>query len=344
MRVLIAGSIKEYAIERYYIRYLKEWGAEIFYFASADSVSGFRTKNVWTRILFRTGIYRGYEPVNRELIKMAGDLKPDIIWIFKGMEIYPSTLIHLKEGHFKLVNYNADHPFVFAGRGSGNSNVTQSVGLYDLHFCYNEGLRQRIAGEFRLPAVYLPFAFDLAREAYETAVHHTELKKICFIGNPDFIRVEMLLKLSKSGFEVDVYGHGWNRTRLAIRKNIRIHEAVYGQEYWNKLRQYRVQLNIFRKHNLGSHNMRTFEVPAVGGIQLSPFSGEQAGFFEENKEIFFYHHIGELEDKCRYLLELPDREANGIREAARWRSTTSGYTYRDRGLLVYNTFKSAFGW
>jgi spore maturation protein CgeB len=154
----------------------------------------------------------------------------------------------------------------------------------------------------------------------------------------------MLLNLLKAGFEVDVYGHGWKRTRLAIRKNIRIHEAVYGQAYWNKLRQYRVQLNIFRKHNLGSHNMRTFEIPAVGGIQLTPFSEEQAGFFEENKEIFFYRDIGELEDKCRYLLDLPGKEVNAIREAARRRSATSGYTYRDRSLLVYNTFKSAFEW
>ncbi len=344
MRVLIVGSIKEYAIERFYIKYLKELGVEIFNYASADRVSGFRTQNVLTRILFRTGIHRGYVPVNRELIKMAGDLQPDIIWIFKGMEIYPSTLNQLKAGHFKLVNYNADHPFIFAGRGSGNRNVTHSVGLYDLHFCYHEGLRQRIASEFRLPAVYLPFAFDLSSEAYETAVRHTESKKICFIGNPDPIRVEILLNLLKSGFEVDVYGHGWNRTRLALKKGIGIQDAVYGQEFWNKLRQYRVQLNIFRKHNLGSHNMRTFEVPAVGGIQLTPFSEEQDGFFAENKEVFFYRDTGELEDKCRYLLDLPDREAYAIREAARRRSASSGYTYRDRGLLVYNTFKSAFGW
>ena len=344
MRVLILGSVKEYAIERFYIQYLKEWGAEVTCYASADKVDEHRSRNLLNRILFRIGINKGYTAVNNEMLTLARDLKPDIIWVFKGMEILPDTLKKIRRGNLKLVNYNPDHPFIFSGKGSGNTNVTQSVGLYDLHFCYHEGLRQQIAGRYQLPAVYLPFAFDLSIDGFEKATLHPERKKICFIGNPDRFRVDTILMLSRAGFEIDIYGHGWQRTKLALNINIGIYDAVYGQEFWNKLRQYRVQLNIFRKHNLGSHNMRSFEVPAVGGIQLTPFSEEQAGFFEENKEVFFYRHTGELEDKCRYLLDLPDREANAIREAARRRSATSGYTYRDRGLLVYNTFKNALGW
>jgi spore maturation protein CgeB len=149
--------------------------------------------------------------------------------------------------------------------------------------------------------------------------------------------------LAKNGFGVDVYGHGWDKTPLRKFPGINISDAVYGQGFWKRLRQYRVQVNIFRKHNAGSHNMRSFEIPAVGGIQLAPWSEEQADFFSEGKEIFFYRDEDDLLKQVKNLLLATAETANGYREAARKRSLDAHYRYQDRALTVYENFKILIG-
>jgi spore maturation protein CgeB len=85
--------------------------------------------------------------------------------------------------------------------------------------------------------------------------------------------------------------------------------------------------------------MRTFEIPAVGGIQLSPFSTEQAKFFEENKEIFLFKSDGQMISMSKKLLGMPGSEAEEIRKAARTRSINSPYSFEDRALTVYKSFQ-----
>jgi len=339
LKILLVGSNKHYAIERYYVKYFKELGAEVFHFPSADIVFDFHSKNIINKVLFHSKIYSAYGPVNRQLINVAHSFNPDIIWIFKGMEIYPETLNLLRKD-YKLVNYNPDHPFIIPGPGSGNANVTMNVGLFHLHFCYQRSLQQQIETEFGIQTVFLPFGFELSDDVYQSVKNTNEIKKVCFIGNPDKIRIETIKHIAEKGFEIDVYGHGWNKTNLKNHRNVTVSDAVYGSDYWSKLMQYRVQLNIFRIHNIGSHNMRTFEIPAVGGIQLAPYSKEQSLFFEEGKEIFLYKDDKSLLDKINTILALTTHETNIIRNNARQRSIISGYSYADRALLVFKTFKS----
>ncbi len=342
MKILLVGSNFKYGIEQYYIKHLREMGCEIIHYPAQDIIMQDRSRNIFTKILFKTGLHQGYRNINIKLIRIAEQEKPDVIWIFKGMEIFPETLMKLR-GNFKLANYNPDHPYIIAGSGSGNKNVTRSVGIYHLHFCYNSILQKQIESRFKIPAVFLPFGFELSSSEYTNACSRPEINKICFIGNPDKTRSGIISVLAKEGFEVDVYGHGWNRSALSRLKNVTRFDAVYGSEFWEKLRQYRVQLNIFRKHNIDSHNMRSFEIPAVGGIQLTPYSREQAGFFSGDNEVFFYKTFPDMLDKVKELTHFPADKIKFFRDAARARSVSSGYSYKDRALTVYENFKKLTG-
>lgn len=338
MKILLVGSDLPMSIERIYAKYLRELGAEVNHFTAPDMVFDWHSKKIINKVLFRTGINRGYASVNRQLTDIVYSWKPDITWVFKGMELYPRTLAALK-GKTKLVNYNPDHPYIIVSRGSGNKNVTDSVPLYDMHFCYHSGLIQKIRNQFNIPAVFLPFGFEMTEEDYEAAVGQPEINRICFLGNPDKIRESTILELADNGFAADVYGHGWDKTAVATNSAIKVHDAVYGEGFWKKLRQYRVQINIFREHNAGSHNMRTFEVPAVGGIQLLPYSEEQTAFFEDGREVFFYRNPQEMLEQAQRLLSLPAQQAHALRVAARKRSVESGYRYSDRARTVFENCK-----
>ncbi len=337
MKILIVGSKSDYAIERYYMKYLQELGAEVYHYPSADIIFNYHSKNLINKVLFKTKIKTNYHIVNIELINIAYKFKPDVILIFKGMEIFPETLNKLRKD-FMLANYNPDHPFIISGPGSGNNNVTEGVGLYHLHFCYQKSLQKQIENSFRIPTVFLPFAVETTDIEYRNPDDIEEIYRVCFQANPDQYRVNKLELLTESGIEVDVYGHGWEKTRLKFNKKVNIQEIATRSDFWKKNQEYRIQLNLFREHTLDSHNMRTFEIPAVGGIQLSPYSKEQEDFFKDGKEIFFFRDDKEMVTLAHRVMAFEKNKALEVRMAGRKRFMESGYTFADRANTVYDTF------
>jgi spore maturation protein CgeB len=339
MRILIVGSNLPWAIERHFVKYLIQNGADVSLYPAGDIVFDYHSRNIFNKLLFKTKLKTSYREVSDGLVDMANEFKPDVIWIFKGMEIYPKTLAVLKKQGFKLANFNPDHPFIISSRGSGNKNVSDSVGLYNLHFCYHLKLQKEIEERFNIPAIFLPFAYEDSELVYTDPNFIKEINRVCFQGNPDQYRIKIVSLLAANGFPVDVYGIGWEKTKLAKISNVQIHDIASRPDFWRKNQEYRLQLNLFRQYNVGSHNMRTFEIPAVGGIQLTEYSDEQAKFFKEDVEIFFFRNEKDLVDKVDKILKMSDSEIRSLRNNARKRSLTSGYSFADRALTVYNAFK-----
>ena len=76
--------------------------------------------------------------------------------------------------------------------------------------------------------------------------------------------------------------------------------------------------------------MRSFEIPAVGGIMLAPRSEEHLATFTEGKEAFYYASMDEAIEKILKILAFTPTESQRIRQQARDRSVQSGYSYTDR--------------
>jgi len=334
MKILVVGSDRIEALENPYVQYLRELGAEVAVFPAQTRFLDYYNKSILNKLAYRLGISDVLRRINQQLKERIGVLAPDIIWVFKGMEVFPSTLSWAKGRGIRLVNYNPDNPFLFSGRGSGNKHVTDSIGLFDLHFTYNQRVKEEFEKRFSMPVADLPFGFDIPESIYQQAVGEKEVLKLCFLGNPDKERAAFITRMAETGLPIDVYGNNWKE--FLRHENIGIFGAAYGVDFWKVLRRYRVQLNLMRPHNPDSHNMRTFEVPGVGGIMLAPLTREHAAFFEADKEVFFYSSLTEAVDKARQLIQMSDKGAEEIRTAARKRSLGSGYSYRDRSALVYD--------
>jgi spore maturation protein CgeB len=280
------------------------------------------------RLLFHSGLKTRYAYVNKRFAAETKNIDPDLIWIFKGMEIWPSTLEWARRKKIKLVNYNPDNPFLFTGKGSGNSNVTKSIPLYDLHFTYNLSVQHRLQSEFAMQTAFLPFGYELDDKLYTDCQQESEVPGVCFLGNPDRNRATFLQSLAHAGIDLCLYGHGWKK--YLDHPRISIFDPAYGDDQWKTLRKYRVQLNLMRIHNEDSHNMRTFEVPAVGGIMLAPDTPEHRLFFENRKEVFLFESLQDCITQIRNLLSLTAERVTTIRQDARSRSVQSGYSYRQR--------------
>jgi spore maturation protein CgeB len=289
--------------------------------------------------VYRIFPYEIQRKLNQQLLKDVSQFNPHILWIFKGMEIWPSTLRKIKKMGIKLVNYNLDHPFRYVSRGSGNRNVLKSIPVYDLHMTYSRTIKHELEQQFsEIRAAYLPFGYH--REVDAMVFSSEELLRICFIGHADQQRAAVISEILKAGQSVDLYGPGWKKYFPKGTAQVRCFEPVIGSNYWQTLRRYRVQLNLFRQHNVGSHNMRTFEIPAVGGIMLADYSEEQSSFFREGQEAFYFHSVPDLIQKARMIIQLSDDEAGKIRQNARTRCLDSNYAYDHRSREVIQLFKS----
>lgn len=330
LKLMLVGSDREDAIENFFVKHLRRQDVDLLFFPAHSLFHDYYYSSLLHKVLFRTGASGIYRSINRRFRQAVSDFHPDVIWVFKGMELFPGTLKWAKGRGIRLVNYNPDNPFIFSGKGSGNRNITRSVGLYDLHFTYSLDIRQQLEEKGYTPAALLPFGFEITGEEYDAAVAQEEILRTCFLGNPDALRADFIADIASKGIPIDVFGRDWNK--WLDHPSIRIFSPVYGPEMWKVLRRYRVQLNLMRVHNLDSHNMRSFEVPAIGGIMLAPDTREHRLFFEKDKEVFLYRTVSECADLAQKIMELPAGEAAQIRERARQRSLASGYSYEDRTL------------
>ena len=64
-----------------------------------------------------------------------------------------------------------------------------------------------------------------------------------------------------------------------------------------------MSLNILRDQNENSHNMKTFEIPAMGGLMITKRTKEQEYFFPENEACLMYQDLNELKTKIRKVLK-----------------------------------------
>jgi spore maturation protein CgeB len=330
MNLLIVGSDKIFAIENIYVKYLKENHDVTLFPAQSIFYDYYYQKGIIHKLLFKAGLSNIYRKINKLLVEKIRAVKPDVVWVFKGMEISPKTLQWIKSQGIKLVNYNPDNPFIFTGKGSGNSNVTNSIALYDLHFTYNHEIKERLKSEYHVAVEDLPFGFEISDVLFNEAQQQTEINKLCFLGNPDKERAALLTTIAASGIPLDVFGHDWKD--FITGSNVTIHPPVYADELWKTLRRYRVQLNMMRVHNQDSHNMRTFEIPGIAGIQLAPATTEHQQFFRQGEEIFLYKSPEDCIEQVKKILALSPEDANAIRRAAREKSVKQNYSYRGRAF------------
>lgn len=337
MRILMTASRSPTYLASEYRPALEAAGDSIIPHFGADERPS-KLPPIARRIVRRAYPHALWAPSNRDLLSSARAHKPDLVWLFKGVDVFPETVRTLRREGFHPVCYNADHPFEFFSRGSGNDNVTRSVPEYELFITFSRHIAGELAGRYPdLPTAVIPFGHAVDDATYESIAGTPEIVRVCFLGNPDRHRLQKIAALLDAGIEVDVYGYDWHKAGAKIAK-ARLLGPKLGLEMYRTLRQYRVQLNFLRPHNVNSHNMRTFEAPASGAIMLAEDTVEHREFFRPGHEAFYFSSDEELIAQARHLLSLSPEDATAIRTSARQRSVEQPFSYHERAALARQHF------
>lgn len=293
MKVLISGSFWHGSLEESYARAFEAIGWRVVRFdwgqiarAHPLATMAFADKLLRQRIGDRVGKW---------MTAAIEDTHPDFVLVVKGSTISPETLLAAKRilSDRPIVNFNPDSPWDPSNR---TKRLLQSIPIYDVHFTWNAKLQSEFINAGGKRVQYLPFAYDPVLHHPLTSGAEQPKYDAIFVGTYAPERDELLGTITKR--DVRIVGNGWQRAKY-IPKNWILSAAVYGDEALQVLRMGACAINILRPQNIGSHNMRTFEIPASARPMLTTRSEEQAHWFTEGTDVSCFDNAEELSSKIQ---------------------------------------------
>lgn len=290
--------------------------------------------SLWYRIAYHLFLYG--IPVrlpennneNAQIIQKVKEKDYDIVWIDKGITIFPETLKFIKAHSPRtiIVSYSPDN---MALRHNQSRQYVECVPLYD-HIITNKSY---ILDDMRrLGAKDVRFV----NNSYEKTFHHPRTLSdedrsriggdIGFVGSWEQERCDSILYLAKHGLNVRVWGGGKWLEYKGKYPNLTIEDkGLYSEDYSKSFQAFKISLCFLRKMNFDQQTTRTVEIPACGGFMMAERTDEHRAMFAEDKEAVYFSSNEELLEKCRYYLSHED-ERRQIASAGLTRCLTSDYS------------------
>lgn len=249
---------------------------------------------------------------NNELERIVLKNNYDYVFVMKGTDLKSTTLKHIKQAKpsLKLMCFNPDDPF---NKASSNDDIISSIPLYDYYCIWTKHLDAQLKAAGAQHIVYFPFGID--REIIYP-VTSSYAYDISFIGNGDAERQKLILGLNQEivkrdlDIKIHIFGSNWPISG----KQMEVHGQRNDNELLETIGATRINLNLLRKQNKNSINMRTFEIPAAHGFMMHEKSDEAESFFLPNDEVVYFDSIEDLMDKCMYYLENEDKRLSVIQK------------------------------
>ena len=334
--VLIVGEDVPGSLYRSYRRGFEQLGVEVQGYCpvQARDRGTLLSRSRVGRRLFGSRVAAEF---NERVCDELAAAKPGLTLVLKGEMFSAKTVQHLRAvTKSPVVNFYPDDPF---SRTRSNRLVFGPgvLASYDLCFTF----ARHLMGSYREAGVadvrYLPFARDPELHGpapgFEVPRH-----EIAFIGNLDAERIYWLEAIANH--DVVVFGE---HTRKALRRGSALRgmtflPAVYGAGFARAIRQGVIALNVMRRQNAMSHNMRSFESPACAAFTLSQRTPELVQLFREDDEIVCFGSPEELRSKVAHWLAAPPGARDAI--AARGFLRVEHDTYAKRAQAILEASRS----
>jgi hypothetical protein len=277
--------------------------------------------------------------LNRDLLALAADEQPDLVFVYRGTHVFPKTLCELRRvaPHTVLIGYNNDDPFSPRYPGWKWRHFLAGAPEYDLVLAY----RRHNLDEFKAAGarrVELLRSWFIPERNYPVELSSDDRRRfecdIVFVGHyePDG-RLEYLEEIVRRGWRLRIFGPGYEwddvirgSTLLRDQAPVRL---VWGQDYNRALCGGKVALCFLSRLNRDTYTRRCFEIPASGTVLLSEYSDDLAGLFEPDREAVFFRNAQEMCDKLEYLIA-EDTQRKMVADAGRRRVWKGGHDVLSR--------------
>jgi spore maturation protein CgeB len=341
VRILYIGQLWESGtcVER--MRVLEQLGFDILPFDTTPfATAGTRIER---SLIHRANIGRAIAHLNAKLSATTKKEHFDLVWIDKGVWIYPETvaLLRAKSKRQTVVHYTPDAQIL----DNCSRHFIRSLPIYDLLVTTKpfemERYRARhgnvllvLQGYGRQFTPRVPTNIDLADFASD----------VSFIGHCQPHYAARLKAVCKEVRRLQVWGPRWTRyayfhswARPFVRG-----DGIWGNRYPAALSCARIALGLLSKRIPETTTTRTFEIPATGVFMLAERTEDHVALFEEGKEAEFFANDEELCEKINFYLR---NDAARIRIGAggRERCLKSGYSAEHQLRRVLGRLRELVG-
>ncbi|MEM5507011.1 glycosyltransferase [Shewanella frigidimarina] len=353
MKVLVVGDWLAEIYEESFYKAFQEHGYDVSkfswiqYFKYYQYANRFDVKSnfllslyyrIQNRFTFGPELLR----INRDLRHDAEKNRYDLIFIYRGTHIFPSTIKKLKATGAIVFGYNNDDPFSTHYPKYFWRHFMRGIKNYDHIFSYrNKNLDDYKNISYKKSSILRSYYLKDKNFLIPPASVKKEFKSdVVFIGHYENDgRDEILLHLLKSGIALKLYGTSWENSPLISELKTFTGEIkpVY-TEYNEVLNGAKIALVFLSKLNNDTYTRRVFEIPATKTVMLSEYTDDMANLYQNEKEVFFFNNKNECLTIINNLLEHPDL-INAVANQAYDRLMTDGHEVYDRVAEIINEYE-----
>lgn len=338
MRIFYTGSIHTSWLSTCLLRMnvLKELGHEVIEFDHLpyNYRGGKFLSRVYRRLKWGPPIF----DYNRDMLKLATETQPDVVWVDKGIWLFPETIQKMKALGAKIVHYTPDpalcfHKSRFFLRSVPHYDLVVTTKRYEIDLFHEMGVKElMVQYPMFYPEVHVPpdpSPDELAEQQCDAV----------FIGTFTPDRYVYINPLIEAGLDVRIYGNQWERCKDPILRKGIAGGPHSGRDYNLRLACGRLALGLLSPLVPDTSTTRSVEIPAVGGFFFAQRTDEHKEMFEEDKEAVFFDSVGEMMEKATYYLNHPEERLR-IAQAGLQRTRTSPYDGKSQISQVVEAIKS----
>tara|TARA_Y100000294_G_scaffold146523_1_gene142094 strand:- start:642 stop:1679 length:1038 start_codon:yes stop_codon:yes gene_type:complete len=302
--ILLIGSKEKFTLDYIYYKSFKQLGYDVE-FLNIDKALKNRIVAKFNSIF---PIFN-YESLRKKIFFFFKKKKKKYskIIVFKGIYLDDLTVNKIRklQSNSTWINIFPDDPFNFSNSSISNRKFFKTIALFDYFCIWSHKIKRKLDKLFpRNNFIYLPFAYNSLNKYKINKKYRENKNQIIFIGTYDAERLKIIKNIK---FKKKIYGGNWKRIVTTNLKNTEIGYHLHGKKLSKLISQSKITLNILRKQNYASHNMKTFEIPGNNGLMLTTRSKEQNVFFKENKACYMYSNSKELNKKIKFIINNPKK-------------------------------------
>lgn len=171
---------------------------------------------------------------------------------------------------------------------------------------------------------------------YETKI---ESKKEYLKVIVDYLRFPIGRKLAYGSIKQKMQ----KKESIIKNKHLILKDPVPLEEMGSYLSKYALSLAFtdakstgLLKNSVPIVNLRTFEIPMAGGLQIATYTDELASYFEDGKEIILCRSIEEFIDKSKFYLQGSNSELRKNMKIQARKRAEAEHTWYRRFSVVFN--------
>ena len=240
--------------------------------------------------------------VNQLFLKMFYQFVPHVVFISKGVNIYPETIYEMQKHGVRVVNWNPDD---FFNKYNSSEHLLNSISLYDTVYSARKHLfmeyrEKGIKNPVYLEWYYIPWLHN-RKELVESEI----MPYVTFVGTHSKRRQEIIRSIDQN-FNIQIWGSGWDLTSLRFKTNITINNVLKQSEFTKVMSSSAINLNILTIENRDQTNLKIFEIPAAYGFLLTEKTNGIKDIFDTGSDCMFFDSLttGSLNEKINYIFDM----------------------------------------